>query len=76
MHFNLKEKDEEEIYNALKKIPHYNVYRKKDVPNRLNYKNNVRIGPIVMYGDIGYEIFRANRSRFDWDNWRKKKLNY
>ncbi len=35
-------------------------------------QNNVRIGPIVMYGDIGYEIFRANWSRFDWDNWRKK----
>ncbi len=28
---------------------------------RLNYRNNVRIGPIVMYGNVGYEIFRKVR---------------
>lgn len=64
-------KDTDEIYKALKNIPHYNVYKKEDIPSHLIYKNNVRIGPIIMYGDVGYEIFRTNRTKFDWDHWSK-----
>jgi hypothetical protein len=66
--------DEEEIYQALKKVPNYNVYRKNEVPDRLNYKNNNRIGPIVMFGDVGYEIFRQNKEKFNWNSWSKFKI--
>jgi tellurite resistance-related uncharacterized protein len=66
--------DEEEIYQALKKVPNYNVYRKNEVPDRLNYKHNNRIGPIVMFGDVGYEIFRQNKEKFNWNSWSKYKI--
>lgn len=41
---------------------------------RLNYKNNIRIGKLVMYGDVGYEIFKKNRSQFDWSRWKGYKI--
>ena len=30
-------------YDTLKKVPNYNVYRKNEVPDRLNYKHNNNI---------------------------------
>lgn len=57
------------IYNSLKNIPHYNVFKQDQVPARFNYRHNHRIGPIVMFGDVGYETFRANRSKFNWKSW-------
>lgn len=57
------------IYNNLKNIPHYNVFKHDQIPSRFNYRHNGRIGPIVMFGDVGYETFRANRSRFNWKSW-------
>ena len=64
----------DEIYNKLKKVPNYNIYKKDEVPDRLNYKNNVRIGPLVMFGNVGYEIFKTGRAKFDWNSW--SKLNH
>jgi len=62
-------KDEDYIYYSLKNIPHYNVYRKNEVPERLNFRNNPRIGPIVMFGDVGYETFTKNKEKFNWNGW-------
>ncbi|CAF1031782.1 unnamed protein product [Brachionus calyciflorus] len=58
------------IYESLKQIPNYNVFKRDQVPERFNYKQNERIGPIVMFGDVGYETFRANRSQFNWKSWK------
>ncbi len=63
--------DEDEIYNSLKNIKNYNVFKKADILKRLNYRENIRIGPIVMYGDVGYEMFRKGKENFDWKNWSK-----
>lgn len=71
MCFTITAKDTDLIYNALKDIPNYNIYKREQVPKRLNYMNNVRIGPLVMFGDVGYETFRTNRKKFDWENWSK-----
>lgn len=60
--------DTDALYTALKKIPNYNVYRHDEIPVRLDYMNNVRTGPIVMYGQNGYEIFTSNTS-FNWKSW-------
>lgn len=57
------------IYNSLKNIPNYNVFKHDQMPDRFNYKQNERIGPIVMFGDVGYETFKTNRSRFNWKSW-------
>ena len=27
-----------------------------------------------MYGDVGYEIFKKNRSQFDWSRWKGYKI--
>ena len=61
--------DEQEIYDALRRVPNYKVFRRAQVPLRLHYSRNIRIGPLVMYGNTGYEIFEANRSKFDWSKW-------
>ncbi|XP_015795008.1 ectonucleotide pyrophosphatase/phosphodiesterase family member 5 [Tetranychus urticae] len=62
----------ETIYNALKSSgnPHFEVYRKKDVPNRFHYKNSHRIMPIVMIAQEGYIIDTAPRTR------RKRKVAF
>ncbi len=67
----MKANDTEEIYQALKNVPHYNIYRHDEVPARLNYRDNLRIGPLVMFGDVGYETFRTGRKKFDWNSWSK-----
>ena len=67
--FKIIDSDEDSIHDSLKKIPHYNVFRKDQVLERLNYRNNIRIGKLVMYGDVGYEIFKENREKFDWTKW-------
>jgi hypothetical protein len=53
----------------LKKIPHYNAYRKSEIPERFVYRDNVRIGPIIFFGDVGYETFRENKEKFNWKDW-------
>jgi hypothetical protein len=40
--------DTDEIYNALRKIPNYNVFRHNEIPERFEYKHNIRIGSLVI----------------------------
>ena len=37
----------ETIYLGLKRIPNYNVYYKKDIPDKYNFKNSPRIGDLL-----------------------------
>lgn len=39
-------------------IPHSQVYRRKDIPDRYHYKNHERIGDILLLFEPGYEIVR------------------
>lgn len=71
MVFYFVAEDLEEIYSKLSHIPHYNIYKKEQVPDRLVYRDNVRIGPLVMFGDVGFELFKTGRKKFDWANWSK-----
>uniref|UniRef100_V9KH31 Ectonucleotide pyrophosphatase/phosphodiesterase family member 7-like protein n=1 Tax=Callorhinchus milii TaxID=7868 RepID=V9KH31_CALMI len=52
-----REGKEEEIYQSLKGAhPHLKVYKKAELPERFHYSKNERIMPILVYGDLGYNI--------------------
>jgi hypothetical protein len=40
----------------LQKLPHTKVYKKEDVPDKLNFKRNNRIAPLVAITDEGYAL--------------------
>ncbi|MCX6230010.1 MAG: ectonucleotide pyrophosphatase/phosphodiesterase [Bacteroidetes bacterium] len=46
------------VYNALKIIPNLKVWKIKDVPQRLHYNKNQRIGDIVILADSSWSISR------------------
>lgn len=47
----------EEIYQALAAKPeHYTVYRREEMPERLHFRDNRRIPPIVIIADEGWYI--------------------
>ena len=41
---------------AASKTGHFEVYKKADIPERLHYKHNVRVTPIVAIADVGYSF--------------------
>ncbi|XP_044275159.1 ectonucleotide pyrophosphatase/phosphodiesterase family member 5 [Varanus komodoensis] len=55
----------DEIYNALVNAhPHMSVYKKEDILNRLHYRHNRRIQPIVAVADEGWEILQNKSDGF------------
>ncbi len=59
--------DLEKIYHGLKRIPNIKVFLRNEVPDRLHYTNNNRVGPIVLYADPGYVVFvdEITKQKFD-----------
>lgn len=53
----LPHKDPENIVNLLNKChSHMKAYLKEDIPDRLHYRNNVRIQPVIVVADEGWTI--------------------
>jgi len=51
----------ETAYKILKTVPHITIYKKNEIPERLHYGTNARIGELVAVPDIGAFIrFREN----------------
>ncbi|XP_039997858.1 bis(5'-adenosyl)-triphosphatase enpp4 [Xiphias gladius] len=49
--------DPEDVVNRLNKChAHMKAYLKKDIPDRLHYRNNERIQPIILIADEGWTI--------------------
>jgi len=50
-----------EIYQYTKetKDPHFQVYKRENMPARFHYNSTERIAPIVMIPDVGYAIIRS-----------------
>ncbi len=72
--FNLFLEKKDDLDEVFKKISTSNdliVYKKDHVPDSLHYKNNVRIGDLVVIAKIGYQIMLTKDSRFDWSKHRK-----
>ncbi|GLD64815.1 bis(5'-adenosyl)-triphosphatase ENPP4 isoform X1 [Lates japonicus] len=50
-------KDAEAVFSLLNKChPHMTAYLKKAIPDRLHYRNNERIQPIILIADEGWTI--------------------
>ncbi|XP_066560744.1 ectonucleotide pyrophosphatase/phosphodiesterase family member 7 [Amia ocellicauda] len=64
----------DKVYNILKDAhPHLHVYKKEDLPTRLQYSTNPRILPLFLYGDPGYVIhgllpLQFNKGEHGFDN--------
>ena len=59
---------EEKVFQKLQAAQddhHYKVYKKAAIPERLHYKHNVRVTPIVALADLGYQ-FISNMSDEDF----------
>uniref|UniRef100_A0A8C6ZLW0 Ectonucleotide pyrophosphatase/phosphodiesterase family member 5 n=1 Tax=Nothoprocta perdicaria TaxID=30464 RepID=A0A8C6ZLW0_NOTPE len=55
----------EEVYEALVNAhPNMTVYKKEQIPNRLHYKHNSKIQPILALADEGWEIVHNKPSEF------------
>ena len=50
------------------------VYKKQDIPDNLHYKNNVRIGDLIIVTKIGYTVYISNQS-VNWTVNSKLKIN-
>jgi predicted AlkP superfamily pyrophosphatase or phosphodiesterase len=50
------------VYNTLKTIPNVDVYKKDELLDSFHYKNNVRIGQIVIVAHLGYVIYINNQT--------------
>jgi len=57
--------DLEYVYKTLSNIENIEVYKKEDIPERLHYKNNVRIGDIVIITRLGYGVY-INNQTINW----------
>lgn len=47
---------EDSVYTALQALPHATVWKKKEIPARLHYGTNSRVGDIVVNPDLGYMV--------------------
>lgn len=49
---------------ALARIPHTRVYRPEDIPPRFHYKTHRNIGDLVIFVDVGFELYRRASRMF------------
>lgn len=53
----------EAVYEALRRAPHLQVFRKDSVPARFHYRKHPRITPLVLLADEGWTITSMERLR-------------
>jgi predicted AlkP superfamily pyrophosphatase or phosphodiesterase len=56
---------DDDVYRRLRgRVPHVSIYKKADIPDRLRYRDNPRIAPIVGIADVGWIVTsRARQQR-------------
>lgn len=60
-----KASDIEYVYKQLKSVKDMDIYKKADIPDNLNYKNNVRIGDLLIVANLGHAIY-INNQTINW----------
>lgn len=48
--------NEQIVWNKLQSVKKWKLYRRQDIPDRLHYRDNSRIPPILAIADEGLEI--------------------
>jgi len=61
----LLETDTEYVYKTLKTVENMEIYKKDEIPDHLHYKNNVRIGDLVIITKLGYGVY-INNQQVNW----------
>ena len=46
-------------YTQQNENPHFQVYKRQDIPHRFHYNSTEKIAPIIMIPDVGYSIIRS-----------------
>lgn len=59
------ETDIEYVYKTLKTVDNMEIYKKHEIPEHLHYRDNVRIGDLVIITKIGYGVY-INNGTIDW----------
>jgi len=60
--FVKNDSDIEYVYKTLKNVANVDVYKKNDIPESLHYKNNVRIGDLIVVTKIGHALYITNQT--------------
>ncbi|XP_009862817.1 PREDICTED: ectonucleotide pyrophosphatase/phosphodiesterase family member 5 [Apaloderma vittatum] len=64
-----KEGRQDEVYEALANAhPNMTAYKKEQIPDRLHYKHNSRIQPVLAVADKGWEIVQNKSDGFRFGN--------
>ena len=71
-----KAEKDEYVYKRLKNVPHLHVYRKKEVPECLHFRNNRRISPLVLFPCEGWVVSSVNGRRVKSAQVKKKDLTH
>lgn len=56
--------DLDDVYKNLTRIPHTQIYTQQNILPRYHYKNNSRIGNLIIIVDPGYELHRNSFRMF------------
>lgn len=51
------------LYTTLKDVPFFRTYRKAELPNYLNYRDNDRIGDLVLIAEAPYTIIHSRSDK-------------
>lgn len=52
----------EQVYRALKDVPHIRVWKREEIPAYLQYGTNPRVGDIVVLPDLGWLFQETNKT--------------
>lgn len=58
-----KKNCKDSVYNALEKLNGINVYKKEEIPERFNFKQNERVSEIVVVADSGFTTSFSNKHK-------------
>lgn len=53
----------DDVVQSLRKMEHVTVYRKEEVPDYFYYKNNLRVMPVLVLADEGWEVTTVSESQ-------------
>lgn len=53
------------MYETLKRIDAIDTYKKEEIPDMLKYKNNVRVGDILIVTKLTYAVY-INNETINW----------
>ena len=52
----------EYVHKTLSKIDGINVYKKNEIPEDMHYKNNIRVGDMIIVAKIRHSVYVNNIS--------------